>query len=224
MSGVAQLSDFDEQLYKVRALVTLKSASLALPTRARCCSTTPSRVLGLRAWKSRVQRRCCVQWECCMLHAPVHPSRPPSRLATRHLACPSCVPHAALQVIGEDEKYLIATSEQPICAFHKGEWLPAAELPKRYAGYSSCFRKEAGSHGRDAWGIFRVHQFEKVRLPLAALPCCDGCSTPGCCAACGRDPWLLCCMRLLLLSVTVAWLPCCMRLLLLPCCRVLPAG
>ncbi len=66
------------------------------------------------------------------------------------------------KVIGEDEKYLIATSEQPICAFHKDEWLLEKDLPKRYAGYSTCFRKEAGSHGRDTWGIFRVHQFEKV--------------------------------------------------------------
>ena len=69
------------------------------------------------------------------------------------------------KVVGEgggDEKYLIATSEQPICAYHRGEWLAEKELPKRYAGFSTCFRKEAGSHGRDTWGIFRVHQFEKV--------------------------------------------------------------
>jgi seryl-tRNA synthetase len=63
---------------------------------------------------------------------------------------------------GDQEKYLIATSEQPICAYHKGEWLQESELPLRYAGVSTCFRKEAGSHGRDTWGIFRVHQFEKV--------------------------------------------------------------
>jgi seryl-tRNA synthetase len=64
---------------------------------------------------------------------------------------------------GED-KYLIATSEQPISAFHSGEWFekPSEDLPVRYAGYSTCFRKEAGSHGKDTWGIFRVHQFEKV--------------------------------------------------------------
>ncbi|KNC98609.1 serine-tRNA ligase [Spizellomyces punctatus DAOM BR117] len=63
-----------------------------------------------------------------------------------------------------DEKYLIATSEQPISAFHAGEWFtePEKELPKKYAGQSTCFRKEAGAHGRDTWGIFRVHQFEKV--------------------------------------------------------------
>ncbi len=65
----------------------------------------------------------------------------------------------------DDEKYLIATSEQPISALHRGETLEAAQVPMRYVGYSTCFRKEAGSYGRDAWGIFRVHQFEKVRVP-----------------------------------------------------------
>ena len=71
---------------------------------------------------------------------------------------------------GEDTKYLIATSEQPICAYHRGEWLPEKELPKRYAGYSACFRKEAGSHGRDTWGIFRVHQFDKVEQFVVCEP------------------------------------------------------
>lgn len=69
------------------------------------------------------------------------------------------------QVIGsDDEKYLIATSEQPISAYHSDEWFesPETQLPIRYAGYSTCFRKEAGSAGRDMWGIFRVHQFEKI--------------------------------------------------------------
>jgi len=62
----------------------------------------------------------------------------------------------------EDEKYLIATSEQPISAFHQNEWLEPKQLPLKYAGVSTCFRKEAGAHGKDTWGIFRVHQFEKV--------------------------------------------------------------
>jgi seryl-tRNA synthetase len=67
-------------------------------------------------------------------------------------------------IASEDEKYLIATSEQPISAFHSEEWFedPKTQLPIKYAGYSTCFRKEAGSAGRDMWGIFRVHQFEKV--------------------------------------------------------------
>lgn len=61
-----------------------------------------------------------------------------------------------------EEKYLIATSEQPIAAYHRGDWLDPQQLPIRYAGVSSCFRQEVGSHGRDTRGIFRVHQFEKI--------------------------------------------------------------
>ncbi|KAK9453680.1 hypothetical protein V1511DRAFT_504177 [Dipodascopsis uninucleata] len=73
---------------------------------------------------------------------------------------------------GDDERYLIATSEQPISAYHCDEWFeqPAEQLPKRYAGYSSCFRREAGSHGRDAWGIFRVHAFEKIEQFVLTEP------------------------------------------------------
>ncbi|KAK9371116.1 hypothetical protein V1509DRAFT_613631 [Lipomyces kononenkoae] len=73
---------------------------------------------------------------------------------------------------GADEKYLIATSEQPISAYHSDEWFeqPAEQLPKRYAGYSSCFRREAGSHGKDAWGIFRVHAFEKIEQFVLTEP------------------------------------------------------
>ncbi|KAL3838171.1 hypothetical protein ACJIZ3_022762 [Penstemon smallii] len=67
------------------------------------------------------------------------------------------------KVTGEgDDKYLIATAEQPLCAYHIDDWIHPTQIPLRYAGYSSCFRKEAGSHGRDTLGIFRVHQFEKV--------------------------------------------------------------
>ncbi|KAF2715271.1 serine-tRNA ligase [Pleomassaria siparia CBS 279.74] len=67
------------------------------------------------------------------------------------------------------DKYLIATSEQPISALHSDEWL-INELPIKYAGYSTNFRKEAGSHGKDAWGIFRIHQFEKVEQFLLTKP------------------------------------------------------
>ena len=63
---------------------------------------------------------------------------------------------------GSTEKYLIATSEQPICGYHRNEWIDDKALPFRYAGISTCFRKEAGSSGRDIRGIFRVHQFEKI--------------------------------------------------------------
>lgn len=66
----------------------------------------------------------------------------------------------------ENQKYLIATSEQPISAFHSNEWLSEKELPLRYGGVSTCFRKEAGAYGKDTWGIFRVHQFEKSTIVL----------------------------------------------------------
>ncbi|CAG8024445.1 unnamed protein product [Penicillium salamii] len=68
------------------------------------------------------------------------------------------------------DKYLIATSEQPLSALHDSEWLQDKELPIKYAGYSTCYRKEAGSHGKDAWGIFRVHQFEKIEQFVLTKP------------------------------------------------------
>lgn len=67
-----------------------------------------------------------------------------------------------------EEKYLIATSEQPIAALHRDEWLRPEDLPIKYAGLSTCFRQEVGSHGRDTRGIFRVHQFEKVSRQVRA--------------------------------------------------------
>ncbi|CAI2366358.1 unnamed protein product [Moneuplotes crassus] len=75
-----------------------------------------------------------------------------------------------LYQIENNEAYLIATSEQPISAMHSGEWLQPSELPLRYCGYSSCFRKEAGSSGRDVWGIFRVHQFDKIEQFVVCKP------------------------------------------------------
>ena len=62
----------------------------------------------------------------------------------------------------EDELYLVGTSEVPLAAFHMDEILD--QLPIRYAGYSPCFRREAGSYGKDTRGIIRVHQFEKVEM------------------------------------------------------------
>jgi seryl-tRNA synthetase len=62
----------------------------------------------------------------------------------------------------EKTKFLIATSEQPISALHSNEKIYKKNLPLKYAGFSTCFRKESGSHGKDTSGIFRVHQFEKI--------------------------------------------------------------
>ena len=62
----------------------------------------------------------------------------------------------------EDDLYLAGTAEIPIASLHAGEILPADELPLRYAGFSPCFRREAGAAGRDTHGMIRVHQFNKV--------------------------------------------------------------
>jgi seryl-tRNA synthetase len=64
----------------------------------------------------------------------------------------------------DDDLYLVGTSEVPLAGMHMDEVLDPSELPLRYAGISPCFRREAGAHGKDTRGIFRVHQFEKVEL------------------------------------------------------------
>ena len=66
--------------------------------------------------------------------------------------------------LADDDYYLVGTSEVPLAAYHAGEILETSSLPRRYAGFSTCFRREAGSHGRDTRGIIRVHQFDKVEM------------------------------------------------------------
>jgi seryl-tRNA synthetase len=62
----------------------------------------------------------------------------------------------------EDDLYLIGTSEVPLVSYHQDEILPLSSLPLRYAGYSTCYRREAGTYGKDTRGLYRVHQFQKV--------------------------------------------------------------
>ncbi|MEU6080369.1 serine--tRNA ligase [Streptomyces sp. NPDC047108] len=64
----------------------------------------------------------------------------------------------------KDDLYLVGTSEVPLAAYHMDEIIDANRLPLRYAGFSPCFRREAGSYGKDTRGIFRVHQFDKVEM------------------------------------------------------------
>ena len=66
--------------------------------------------------------------------------------------------------IEQDDMYLVGTSEVPLAAMHMDEILNNKELPIKYAGYSPCYRREAGSHGKDTRGIFRVHWFDKVEM------------------------------------------------------------
>ena len=70
----------------------------------------------------------------------------------------------------EDDLYLVGTSEVPLAGYHSGEILDLGAAPKRYAGWSSCFRREAGSYGKDTQGIIRVHQFDKVEMFVYCRP------------------------------------------------------
>jgi seryl-tRNA synthetase len=72
--------------------------------------------------------------------------------------------------IERDDLYLTGTSEVALAAMHMDEKLDAGELPMRYAGYSTCFRREAGAAGKDTRGMFRVHQFDKVEMFVFCLP------------------------------------------------------
>jgi seryl-tRNA synthetase len=66
--------------------------------------------------------------------------------------------------VADDDLYLVGTSEVALASIHREEMLSAGEVPRRYAGFSSCFRREAGAAGKDTRGLFRVHQFDKVEM------------------------------------------------------------
>ena len=75
-----------------------------------------------------------------------------------------------LYKVENEDLYLIATAEQTLAALHRNEIIPSEDLPLKYCALSTCFRKEAGSHGKDTLGIFRVHQFEKVEQFIYSTP------------------------------------------------------
>ncbi len=72
--------------------------------------------------------------------------------------------------VDDGELFLLGTSEVALSALHRGETLTPDQLPARYAGYSTCFRREAGTYGKDTRGIFRVHQFDKVEMFAFCAP------------------------------------------------------
>ncbi len=94
------------------------------------------------------------------------PVIPPVLVRERALYGTGFLPDTEQQIysLGEDELYLVGTSEVALASLHDGEILEAEQLPARYAGFSPCFRREAGAAGKDTRGIFRVHQFEKVEM------------------------------------------------------------
>jgi seryl-tRNA synthetase len=77
---------------------------------------------------------------------------------------------AQIYAVRDDDLYLIGTAEVTLASFHMGEILEASDLPRRYLGYSTCFRREAGTYGKDTRGVFRVHQFDKLEMFSFVLP------------------------------------------------------
>ena len=94
------------------------------------------------------------------------PTIPPVLVRENALYGTGFFPDDAEQVyeIPNDDLYLVGTSEVPLAALHSNEILDTSDLPIRYAGFSTCFRREAGTYGKDTTGIFRVHQFDKVEM------------------------------------------------------------
>ncbi len=94
------------------------------------------------------------------------PMIPPALVKPRAMEGTGFLGQAADDVfyLPKDDFYLVGTSEVPLAAYHSDEILDAETLPRRYAGFSSCYRREAGSYGKDTKGIIRVHWFDKVEL------------------------------------------------------------
>jgi seryl-tRNA synthetase len=94
------------------------------------------------------------------------PVIPPVLVREQALVGTGMLPDTEQQIyrVPDDELYLVGTSEVPLASLHAGEILAGAELPRRYAGFSPCFRREAGAAGKDTQGLFRVHQFDKVEM------------------------------------------------------------
>ena len=108
-----------------------------------------------------------VRWAIERLRAQgFEPVIPPVLVREAALVGTGMLPDTEQQLyrLAEDELYLVGTSEVALASLHAGEILDADALPLRYAGFSSCFRREAGAAGKDTRGIFRVHQFDKVEM------------------------------------------------------------
>src|SRR5215208_5916019 len=108
-----------------------------------------------------------VQWAVSQLDEQgFTPVVPPVLVREQALFGTGMLPDTEQQLyrVPEDELYLVGTSEVPLASLHAGEILAADQLPLRYAGFSPCFRREAGAAGKDTQGLFRVHQFDKVEM------------------------------------------------------------
>ena len=147
-------------------------AALDIIDTERAAKVSGSR-FGYLKGKGAMLELSLVRWAMDNLsEAGFTPMIPPVLVREHALEGTGFFPEAREQVyaVERDELYLVGTSEVPLAAYHGDEILEGADLPLRYAGFSTCFRREAGTYGKDAAGIFRVHQFDKVEMFVFTTP------------------------------------------------------
>ena len=140
--------------------------SLDIIDTVRAAKVSGSR-FGYLKGKGALLELSLVRWAMDHLgEAGFTPMIPPVLVREHALEGTGFFPEAREQVyeIPRDELFLVGTSEVPLAAYHGDEIFEPDELPIRYAGFSTCFRREAGTYGKDTAGIFRVHQFDKVEM------------------------------------------------------------
>ncbi len=145
---------------------------LALVDSERSVRIAQSRFVTLRGMGARLERALIA------LMLDLHAKRgytellPPILVNSASLTGSGQLPKFAEESFrcAEDDLWLTPTAEVPITSFHRDEVIPADQLPLRYAAYTPCFRREAGSYGRDTRGLIRLHQFNKVELYWFCLP------------------------------------------------------
>jgi seryl-tRNA synthetase len=147
-------------------------AALDIIDTERAAKVSGSR-FGYLKGKGAMLELSLVRWAMDNLsEAGFTPMIPPVLVREHALEGTGFFPEAREQVyaVERDELYLVGTSEVPLAAYHGDEILEGADLPVRYAGFSTCFRREAGTYGKDTAGIFRVHQFDKVEMFVFTTP------------------------------------------------------
>jgi seryl-tRNA synthetase len=138
---------------------------------ARRCPAAASRTSrGRRSSSSSPSS--ATPWMCCSWAKGFTPMLPPVLTRAEALYGTGFLPGSEEQLykVPEDDLYLVGTSEVPLAAYHGDEILAGDDLPIRYAGFSTNFRREAGTYGKDTRGIFRVHQFDKVEMFVFCRP------------------------------------------------------
>ena len=146
--------------------------SLGIIDTNRAAKVSGSR-FGYLKGKGAILELALVRWAMDhLVTAGLTPMIPPVLVRESALEGTGFFPEAREQVyeVPRDELFLVGTAEVPLAAYHGDEILDREDLPLRYAGFSTCFRREAGTYGKDTAGIFRVHQFDKVEMFVFTVP------------------------------------------------------